>query len=250
MSLKDFKAQKVTYKRKKPDYGAIIKSKIVPYQGKYVDEGDTIVLEAYNSSTSNAGMRLINRVQEGTGMQNRVGRHISLKSLTAKIRIQPTSTGTLQPLPDVIRVAIVYDRQPSGTGLGGGGATVIPNYNTIFQNRNANGTASSDVYSGPNMDNIDRYVIIKDAYWQVAPVTATAGNVYSVEGSFNMDGHGNLPSWYMDLTGLESHYNGTASPLTVDNIATGALYVSVCGLYTAATNAYDVVIITRLRFND
>lgn len=231
--------KKITYKRK-ANYEKIIASKTYKSEGKVVDggEGSSIICADY--ATTNSAISLLNPVQEGTGQYQRVGRHIKLKSIKFRFRLSPR--GIVNGGGDVIRIAVVYDRQSSA-------ALVLPNYNTMFQNRAPGGGTSSNVYSQINSDNTDRFILLKDTTWQTPPVFASSA--WNAVTPCKLGGSdGNMMEMYLNLEGLDTHYRGTANPLTIEYITTGALYLVVQGIYDQSVAAWELHATRRLRYTD
>lgn len=233
---------KVVFKRK-TDWAKVLESKNSVCEDKCMNVQNTQV--CHNLASTNTGLRLINPVQQGTDVYNRVGRHLNLKSL--KLKLLLFSNGTVNALTDVIRVAVVYDRQPSG-------ATSLPNYNQIFNDIMESGTENSDVYSNVNVSNKQRFVVLRDMAWVVQPITTTKFSPQSFYDLGCKQGtpNGNLVQEYIDLEGLTTHYKSSSSPVVIGDVATGALYTVVQSIYppVSAVSAYSAIITTRLTYTD
>lgn len=154
---------------------------------------------------------LLNGVQTGTAFFNRVGSRIEMKNLHVRgiIRNVATSVST------VLRMLIIYDRQPVGS---------LPATSDVIQSRDQTGAAATTGDSEINLDNRDRFTIIRDLEWYAPSVTNTAG-VLTNGPNFP----GNEPRSYgvnefIKLKGLGCHFKSTSNPATIADIATGALY--------------------------
>lgn len=176
---------------------------------------------------------LLNGVQTGTGFFNRVGSRIELKSL----RVRGFLYYALTSIQDQVRMIIVYDRQPTGA---------LPTVANLLQARDQAGAATNAGSNEINLDNRDRFSIIRD-FTQTMPSCSVAAGVLT-----------NGPAWshnqvaevdmYIKLKGLVTHYNSTANPCTIANIATGALYCFFVGDTQSNTIGFNGNF--RLRFGD
>ena len=97
-----------------------------------------------NTTSTNADIYCLNLIQQGTGSWNRIGRKTMLKS----VRIKGKFTNTFQMASgdvagNVIRMILVWDKQPSGNAL--------PSFETIFGTTTQTGTESSNVFAPPKV---------------------------------------------------------------------------------------------------
>ena len=117
----------------------------------------------YGFNRPNAGLvSLLNGVQTGTGFFNRIGSRIEMKSL----RIRGFIYYALTSIQDQIRMIIVYDRQPTGA---------LPAPTVILQTRDQAGAATNPGSSEINLDNRDRFTILRDIQLQMPSCTVAAG---------------------------------------------------------------------------
>lgn len=175
---------------------------------------------------------LLNSVLTGSGFWNRVGSKIEMKSVRIRLRLKNDSTST----QDAARVLLVYDRQANATAL---------TISDLLQSRASDGTTvATNQHVDINLDNRDRFTIIRDQTLYLPSVTNTAGvmtNAFPTTGNdtpFIID-------WYVKLKGLVTHYKASAGGIT--DITTGALYlVQISG----GNNLYSLSGNVRLRYND
>lgn len=188
---------------------------------------------------TNVNVSLLNIVQEGTGFFNRVGRKIEMRSLHVTGLIQPT--GTAQTQSDLVQWAIIYDRQPSAPAA-------LPVYNLIFGDYTAAGGFSGSEYSGLNLDNRDRFVVIRNKRLALPSTTAVLGTNPSQV--MPADPSMLTINEFIKLKRLTTHYNGTANPITIANVTTGALYIVTQGGFAAGAQGWSAQLQFRLRYDD
>jgi len=191
------------------------------------------------ASGTNVNVALLNVVQEGTGFFNRVGRKIEMRSLHVTGIIQPT--GIANTTSDLCQWAIIYDRQPSAPAA-------LPIYQLIFGDYNAAGAFSSGEFSGLNLDNRDRFVVIRNKRLSLPSTTAVAGTNPSQ--AVPADPTMLVINEFIKLKGLTTHYNGTANPITIANVTSGALYLVTQGGNAAGAQGWQANLQFRLRYDD
>ena len=192
------------------------------------------------STNTNGNILPLNLIQQGSGSWNRVGRKTHLTSVRLKGNITfvyapVVATGVLT-IP-ACRLVLVWDRQPSG------GA--IPSFDTIFGITAQDGTESCpDVTCPLKYDNMDRFVVIKDMYFNSPCTTLTStGSAPQTTSVVSVDE-------YVKLKGLESVYSGQSAPMTIADISTGALYLVMRSQYAGVQSQVTVDGIARLRYAD
>jgi len=187
----------------------------------------------FRDPTTASGITLLNGIQAGAGFYNRIGSRIEMKSLQINGFLGP-AVGASSTTPANLRMLIVYDRQPTGA---------LPVISDILQDRLQTGVAITGGLSHINLDNRDRFSILRDVRW--AMPTTTAGVLTGVASGVGEPWTVNL---FLKLKGLGVHYKSTTNPTTIADIATGALYAC----WVAETNDSDWVIEAgfRLRYDD
>ena len=141
------------------------------FYGGYSQRGraelKTIDSENLNAAVSLAGgVALLNGIAQGTEIYQRVGRKVIMKSLLFRITIfnDPTKQ---DPQGTALRIILVYDSQTNGAA---------PTVANIISNMQA--AAYTPVVQTPmNLNNRDRFKVIKDWYFGCPAATYTAGAV-------------------------------------------------------------------------
>jgi hypothetical protein len=178
---------------------------------KYVDANALTAFDG-NGST-NASISSFGGIACGSALYQRIGRKATVKSLDFSYRIQPD---ILPAYASRMRVALVYDRAPTG---------VIPNYGDIFQSLSSTGAVVTDVESSVNLNNRDRFRILYNKMHITAQIDASAaglapGTVY--RGNVDVS---NLMNKRFIKCNLPVVFKSDADGLA--DISTGALYL-VC----------------------
>lgn len=169
------------------------------------------VLATTNTNTS---MVTLNLVSPGTGSYNRVGRKISMMSVRlrgmASLSIANAAT-TGDIVGNVLRMVVVYDKQPSGT---------VPTFDTIFGSTDISGTESTNFLDPVKYDNMARFQVLRDTVIDVNPQAhnAEGGTTDQVVYKCSFDE-------YLKLGGRETVYSGQSVPCTIADVSSGALYV-------------------------
>jgi len=197
-------------------------------------------LKAYDvaagSSQFNAGrFELLNVVTQGDDRFNRQGRKIKMKNLHIRGKIQPTTGGITDLIPDFLRFIILYDKQSNA-------AVPIP----ADLIRDSNPAAISSSFSFLNLDNRDRFEILRDISFPTPKVIQANLELLQpldqIKPSYNVD-------IFIDLKGKDVMFNGQNSG-TISDITTGSLF-----LYTQCTesvnfNLWDLTYCSRIRYYD
>jgi len=185
---------------------------------------------AYAIESTGTQLQLLNGCIPGSQNYNRIGRKIFMRSL--QIRGAVNLTDTTAGLNVVFRMVIVYDKQSNGSA---------PTWANIFTSQNIAGTTASDVYAMVNLDNRDRFVILRDKLFVPGAIDNTATQTYAM-------GPGVIVmNEYIPIK-LETIYNaGTAG--TIGDITSGSLY---CFWISNANNNAGVTasVAFRMRFED
>lgn len=169
-----------------------------------LDLNITSLAAAGSISSSNC----LNLIQVGSSAWNRIGRKVRLVSLNVKGSLNNNTTNSA---PLTIRVFVVYDTQPNGS---------YPTLSTIIGQRAYDGTASTGEFSGLNLDNKNRFVIIMDHQQSLPGVGTSSSSTVAIPTSAHLDK-------YIKLNGLTSTYSASSTPPVIGDIATGALYLFV-----------------------
>lgn len=168
---------------------------------------------------------LLNGCIAGSQMYNRTGRKIHLKSLQMRGALFPAGNVTFTD----VRIIIFYDKQTNGAA-----PAVVDVINSV----NQAGVASSTVLDGLNLNNRDRFQIIRDKHYTMGISTTLAGSAQSDTSVYTVDD-------YIKLD-CETVYNAGAAG-TVGDITTGGLFMLLIG---DTTGQYAVDMGFRTRFTD
>jgi hypothetical protein len=165
---------------------------------------------------------LLNGMAQGVDYYQRVGRKVILKSIMLKgsVTVEPTGNGNVIPLASMsCRVSVVYDAQSNGT---------LPSYADIYQSVDSVGTTTNTTFSGVNLNNRDRFKILKDWTMELRPKALqslvagvpTTGNFVTDPGFHSTK---NL-KWYKKLN-QEMIFGDVAD--TIGSIQTGSLLLVI-----------------------
>lgn len=210
---------------------------------KYVD------LAPVDSALSTTGLvTLVNLMTEGAGPTNRVGRRIIMKSLLVHGFINMTSAnGTAINGGILGRIAVVYDRQPTGS---------LPALSDIFGATNSAGTAltADPTFYGLNLNNRLRFTILADSYVCLPGVGINGATPSSIvmQSSCNSSTNENQNTFvfkrFIKLKGAGAQFKSNGG--TLGDFVNGALYMVTLGTDANATAAFRLSFSTRLKFYD
>jgi len=175
---------------------------------------------------------LCNGLLAGASFYNRVGSRVELRNVHIRGQIQMTATS----VTSFLRMILVYDRQPNGA---------LFTATDLLQNRDNAGATQTTAYSEINLDNRDRFQIVRDWTWYAPPATYTAGvltNGPSFPGNEGQDYDVNM---FVKLKGLGTQYK--ASTGLIGDITTGAL---VLVMMSSIDNTWQFQGSIRTRFDD
>lgn len=200
---------------------------------------DTSGFSLVPSTTMQA--QLLNATIPGSTGWNRLGRKIALKSIALNIDLCNDGTGVTPGLFDHLRLVLVYDKQPNGAA---------PGWTDMFLTVNAAGGTSSTSVSHPNLNNKDRFKIVRDYQYKLGQ---GAGGAPTQANYPDHEYTGNKSPCqitdYISLKGLETTYNAGVAG-TIADITTGSLYLFTFGISTAANATMSFKGETRLRYYD
>ena len=203
---------------------------------KGVDTDLSFAAAAIPATTNgNTFMQPLNIILQGAGSWQRVGRKVKAQSVRVFGVLrhdEDPATSTGDQTGNTVRMAIVWDKQPSGAA--------IPNFDTIFGVTGNDGTESSSVLDPVRYDNMSRFQILWnkkiDCHVMAGPAnagtTVVQGNTYSFDE-------------YIKLNNRESVY--ATSTNSIADISTGALYFIVRAQYQGASNQCYLLDSTRAR---
>lgn len=187
----------------------------------------------------------LNLVQAGSSYFNRIGRKIEMKSLQMKGQLNGIGANS-QGLAAGGRILIVYDRQANGA---------LPVYADVIKSQTqVSGTTQSLNYDMVNLDNRDRFLILRDIEFTMPSVTRVASaDTFSgyptsahtdstcEEGQFNQ---------FIKLKGLVTHFKADSSPAVIGDVATGTLLILSFGSFASGSEGWNANLTFRLRYKD
>jgi len=178
---------------------------------------------------------LLNGVQTGAAFYNRVGSRVEMKNLHLRGYLYNAATS----LTTNLRLLVIYDRQPTGG---------LPTISDILQSRDQTGATATTGDSEINLDNRDRFVILRDKQFYAPSCTNTAG-VLTNGPQFpgNDDGQWDI-NIFIKLKGLGTHYKSSSNPTTIADISTGAMYM--CFVASQSDSCWSANLQYRLRYED
>lgn len=229
------------------------------FAGTELKACDTVQFNEYATGVAGAGgaglvitgagtvNSLINYPIEGSSFYNRIGRRTRGVSLELHGKIEPTNANATAVKAQYARIIILYDRQPNGA---------TPSVSTILQDYCIDNTQSTTSQSGLNMDNRDRFQVLRDRKVLLPPLgingvapTTSAGGVYTINSDLK-DGTFNY-SEFIRLNGLETQYKASStSSNNIGDVATGSYLILVMQELTGTTGAWMLSFQTRYKFLD
>jgi len=206
-------------------------------KGIDIDIGDSTALIPLIPT---AMVYVLNLIQEGTGSYNRIGRKVALDSIRVRLRWtcnikQDVTTPATIP-QNLMRFVLVWDRQPGNT---------VPSWDEVFQGITQNSSTVVTVLSMAKYSAMSRFTILRDHV-----VTARSqASAISPANHYNATG---VWDEYVKLGKRECTYKGTANPLTIASINSGALYLMAAASMTTPNAAAFISdeSVARLRYFD
>lgn len=183
-------------------------------------------------SLATATTYCLNLFNTGTNANQAQGRHVAMKSLMLRMSIQPVPPNAAgSALPTIVRVLVVYDRQPSGS-LASSAAIL--------------GTTTYGTASPLNLGNSDRFSVLIDEKIPIsgqAIVGAPAAYVTQLGPGYFLDR-------YVKVR-LPTEASGSSFTGVIGGIATGSLVLLVWSDIAAAAEPPRLAAgMSRVRFTD
>jgi len=177
---------------------------------------------------------LLNGIQTGAAFYNRVGSRVEMRNLHIRGFINYKATSVAQ----TARLLIVYDRQPTGA---------LPVIADILQSRDQTGTASTASASEINLDNRDRFAIVRDMQLFIPPTTYTGGVLTNGPAFPSLEDAQWDVNMFIRLKEMGTHFKSSTNPTAIGDIATGALYAC---FVSSQDNTVQASVGFRLRYHD
>lgn len=211
------------------------------FELKSVDSpvGNAPTALAINTTANFQGMNL---VQSGAAFYNRIGRKITMRTLHFTAQIQATIPGAViaDGIAEYLRILIIYDRQPNGN---------FPVVGDILANYDNAGTATTTAFSNINMNNSDRFKIIRDIRIAI-PTNDTVDQSAHETSIIDYTTNRTNINEFIRLGDLETQYSTTTNPAAIGDITTGSLFVMTYGSAPANNAGYTLKWSSRLRYRD
>lgn len=175
---------------------------------------------------------LLNDVPNGSQYFQRVGTKVTMRNLHLTGFITNTATSAAA---DWVRIMVVYDRQTNGA---------LPASADLISSIASSGTTSSMGLDFLNLNNRDRFTVLRNKKYVLPTVTNTAGvltNVGVIDGAY--------PTVHFDefITMKEMVAQFKASAGSVADIASGSLLLYV---QSQGTASWSFTWSSRLRYDD
>lgn len=191
---------------------------------------------------SNDSALVLNCLQQGTADFNRIGKSVNMKSLRIRghvTRVYTTPTigaSAFNELP--VRIVIVHIKSEE---------QAIPDFNQLFGGIQQGGQSLVSLDSGVLPYRMQDVTVLRDIM-----LKATADNPGDAATGGDVLGNRLLFDEFIPLKGLQTVYKGTANPVTIANIMTGAIVMYIRGAYYTLDDhaMIDEDGVARLRYED
>lgn len=184
----------------------------------------------------------VNLIAPGSSFFNRIGRKIEMKNFrcVASISFIPPQTPNTAFQSNYVRMLLVYDRQTNGS---------FPVISDILQTTDFAGTNTTTTYSGVNLNNRDRFSILRDTRIMLPTVvSSSSGNqLLGIDFADPTKPINNF-DYFVKLKGLTTMYKADSAVPGIGDIATGGLYWILYSDATSSPWICDVQM--RLRYHD
>lgn len=224
--------------------GMATEIKSVDYVGALTEASGT-ALKLYSPASGVTAAVLLQMPIEGSSFYNRIARRTRGVSLEIKGHIAPTLSNAAARGLQWGRILIIYDRQPNGA---------VPSVATILTDYDEGGNAATYSTSGINMDNRDRFLVLRDRKFLLPPIgingvapTTTSANLAGTNA--DMAESRFLFHEFIKLNGLETQYKASTTG-AIGDIASGS-YIILCMSETdTSVAAYQFTYQCRYKFFD
>lgn len=180
----------------------------------------------------------INLVRIGSTFCNRIGRRIEMASLRLTGFINALRTTNDE---DYARIMLIYDRQTNGA---------VPAIADILQTTDQAAANTTTAQSGLNLNNRDRFVVLRDMRILLPAVTVASG-VITAPGIVDPIKPQNNIDMFVKLKGLVTQFKADSAPAVIGDIASGGLFLVTYGsAFAAGSEGFNLTAEMRLRFTD
>lgn len=179
----------------------------------------------------------------GSQFFNRLSNRTRGVSIQIHGMVEPTNTNTGIIAQTYARLMVIYDRQPNGA---------VPSLADVLQDFNSSGAAGTDTFSMINMENRNRFMVLRDRKIVLPSIDALgagSSNVGGIVTDVSCDKQGLRYEEFIKLKGLESQYNST-STATITDISTGSFLLLMLSNDAAPLAGWQFQYNCRFKFLD
>lgn len=193
-----------------------------------------------NDFSATGFVQPLNRITAGSSFFQRIGRRIELQSVQYNLAIIPANGLADGEYPaEMLRMLLVYDRQTNGA---------TPAIADILQSTNSAGTVFTNNESLLNLNNRDRFIIVRDLKLLSPVFTIQAGKIVFTGTADQQNWKTMITDFTRKVNGLITQYKADSTPGAIGDIATGGLFLVTFGASPVASWTVDGSM--RLRFRD
>jgi len=179
----------------------------------------------------------LNLIRTGSTFCNRVGRKIEMKSLRIAGNLFPLRTNQVA---DYVRIMVIYDRQANGAA---------PAIADLIQTVDQAAANTTSAFSGVNLNNRDRFIVLRDTRIVPSTNTVTAGAITTAGPIDPLTPLTNI-DMFIKLPSLITQYKADSSPAVIGDIASGALWLVSFGTIASGSEGWSSLLESRLRYVD
>lgn len=194
---------------------------------------------AYLALNSTGTIQALNLIQVGSSMFNRIGRRIEMISVRLSASLEALAVTRLSN-QDPARIIIVYDRQTNGA---------YPAITDVLQDTDQLANNTTTQFSGINMNNRERFVVLMDHRFYLPQINNTAG---VLSGAYPTDSvwTKHYLTEFRKLGKLTTHYKADSNPAVIGDISTGGLFIISLAGNAAGTENFRMPWNVRLKYVD
>lgn len=194
-----------------------------------------VPLASYTLNTTGQ-FTALNVPVQGSAFYNRIGTKLAMKTLHVNYTLQPLN---INSVPDYCRVMVVYDRQTNAA---------FPTMSALLTDYSSSGGTTSNSYSGINMTNRERFLVLMDERLEL-PATEASGAVSSSAACIDPVSTTFKINRFIKLKDLSTMFNQTNGG-TVADIQTGGLYLFTLGSFASGSDGWQLRGSARLKYDD
>lgn len=192
------------------------------------------------NTAANPGCALLNATKEGTGVSQRVGRKINMKSVQIN--------GTIEWIDEIqlglqnCRLIMVLDKQSNGS---------LPSIQNLLADTDFNLTQTTSWLSKLNIANSDRFTILMDQSWYFPQRGDGQANPLSGAQWSNINrAQDHRVNSYIKLKGAEVRYNGTDNAPSINQIVSGSIFLVALSDVELGESSFRAHLKSRIRYWD